>query len=177
MIPRYWFHIIHDFCKYHIHSHNHIFCSVFLKTPITYEIYLLKNRNRCHISWALVTYTHYNDAKISVVASQITSLTIIYTTVYSGTDQRKHQSSASLAFARGIHRWPVNSPHKGQWRGALMFSSICAWINGWVNNREAGDLRRHRGHNDVTVMFYFSLWFMVISDTFRSSYDTLHIDL
>ena len=45
---------------------------------------------------------------------------------------------------RGIHRSPVNSPHKGQWRGALMFSLICAWINGWVNNREAGDWRRHR---------------------------------
>ena len=44
--------------------------------------------------------------------SQITSLTIVYSTVYSGADQRKHQSSASLAFARGIHRWPVNSPHK-----------------------------------------------------------------
>ena len=47
---------------------------------------------------------------------------------------------------------PGNSPHKGQWRGALMFSLICAWIYGWVNNREAGDLRRHRAHNDVTVM-------------------------
>ena len=55
-------------------------------------------------------------------------------------------------FVRGIHRSPVNSPHKGQWRGALMFSLICARINGWVNNREAGDLRRHRGHYDVTVM-------------------------
>ena len=55
-------------------------------------------------------------------------------------------------FVRGIHRSPVNSPHKGQWRGALMFSLICAWINGWVNNREAGDLRRHRAHYDVTVM-------------------------
>ena len=55
-------------------------------------------------------------------------------------------------FVRGIHRSPVNSPHKGQWRGALMFSLICAWINGWVNNREAGDLRRHRAHHDVTVM-------------------------
>ena len=56
-------------------------------------------------------------------------------------------------FLRGIHRSPVNSLHKGQWRGALMFSLICAWINGWVNNREAGDLRRHRGHYDVTVMY------------------------
>ena len=47
------------------------------------------------------------------------------------------------------HRW---SPHKGQWLGALMFSLICVWINGWVNNREAGDLKRHRGNYDVIVM-------------------------
>ena len=55
-------------------------------------------------------------------------------------------------FVRGIHRSPVNSPHKGQWRGTLMFSLIYARINCWVNNREAGDLRRHRAHFDVTVM-------------------------
>ena len=55
-------------------------------------------------------------------------------------------------FVRGIHRSPVNSPHKDQWRGALMWSLICVWINGWVNNREAGDLRPHRVHYDVTVM-------------------------
>ena len=55
-------------------------------------------------------------------------------------------------FARGIHRSPVSSPHKGQWRGALMVSLICAWINVWVNNREAGDLRRHRAQYDVTVI-------------------------
>ena len=55
-------------------------------------------------------------------------------------------------FVRGIHWSAVNSPHKGQWRGALMFSFVCAWINGWVNNREAGDLRRHRDHYDVTVV-------------------------
>ena len=55
-------------------------------------------------------------------------------------------------FVRGIHRSPVNSPHKGQWRGALVFSFICVWINGWVNNRKVGDLRRYRGHYDVTVM-------------------------
>ena len=55
-------------------------------------------------------------------------------------------------FVRGIHRSPVNSPHKGQWGGALMFWLICVWINGWVNNRKAGDLRRHRSHYDVIVM-------------------------
>ena len=55
-------------------------------------------------------------------------------------------------FLREIHRSPVNFPHKGQWRGALMFSLIYAWINDWVNNREAGDLRRQHGHYDVIVM-------------------------
>ena len=55
-------------------------------------------------------------------------------------------------FVRGIHRSPVNSPHKGQWRVALMFSLICVWINGWVNNSETGDLRRYRAHYDVTIM-------------------------
>ena len=47
-------------------------------------------------------------------------------------------------FVRGIHRSPVNSPHKGQWRGALMYSLICAYINAWVNKSEAGDLRRQQ---------------------------------
>ena len=55
-------------------------------------------------------------------------------------------------FVRGIHRSPVNSPHKGQWRGVLMFTLIWVWINDWVNNREAGDLRSHRAHCDVIVM-------------------------
>ena len=54
----------------------------------------------------------YSDVIMSTVASQITSVSIVYSTVCSGADQRKHQSSASLAFVRGIHRWPVNSPHK-----------------------------------------------------------------
>ena len=57
-------------------------------------------------------FTHYSDVIIGAMESQIISLTIVYLTVYSGADQRKHQSSASLAFVRGIHRWPVNSPHK-----------------------------------------------------------------
>ena len=55
-------------------------------------------------------------------------------------------------FVRGIHRSLVNSPHKDQWRGSLKFSLICVWINGWSNNREDGDLRRHRAHYDATIM-------------------------
>ena len=55
-------------------------------------------------------------------------------------------------FVRGIHRSPVNSPHKGQWRGALMFSFICAWLNGWANTRKAGGVRGHLTIYDVIVM-------------------------
>ena len=53
-----------------------------------------------------------------------------------------------LPFVRGIHRSPANYPHKGQWRGALMFSLVYAWINGWVKKSEASDLRPHRAHYD-----------------------------
>ena len=62
--------------------------------------------------------------------------------------------SALLAFVRGIHRSPEKSLHKGQWCRALMFTLICARKSGWVNNREAGDLRCHRAHYDVIVMFW-----------------------
>ena len=67
-------------------------------------------------------------------------------------------------FVRGIQRSPVNSPHKGQWCRASMFSLNCVWINGWVNNREADDLRRYRAHYDVTVMpnIYYRVVFCLI---------------
>ena len=61
-------------------------------------------------------------------------------------------------FVRGIHRSLVNSPHKGQWHGALMLSLICIWINDLVNNGEAGDLRRYPAHCDVTVMILQAVW-------------------
>ena len=56
---------------------------------------------------------HYNDAMMGAMTPQIPNLTNVNLTVYSGTDQRKYQCSAALAFVWGIHRWPVNSPHKG----------------------------------------------------------------
>ena len=67
----------------------------------------------------------------------------------------KHFPRYSLCV--GNHRSPVDSPHKGQWHGALMFALICTWTNSWANNRDAGDLRGHRSHYDVTVMDVF-LW-------------------
>ena len=97
-------------------------------------------------------------------------------------------------FVRGIPRWPVNYPHKGQWRGALMFSLNCAWINGWVNNREAVNLRRRRAHYDITVivnLFYVTvdivveqcfshLWRVLVvilvgGDLLSNSYQRVHL--
>ena len=68
---------------------------------------------RCGLKTFMSINGHYSDVIMGAMASQITSLMIVYPTDYSGADQRTHQSSASLVFVRGIHRWPVNSPHKG----------------------------------------------------------------
>ena len=57
-------------------------------------------------------------------------------------------------FVRGIHRWPVNSPHKGQWCEALVFPLICAWTNSWADDGDASELRRRRAHYEVNVMSY-----------------------
>ena len=62
------------------------------------------------------------------------------------------KKSTLLALFEGINRSPVDSPHKGQWRGSLMFSLVCAWTNGGTNNLETADLRRNHAHKDVTVM-------------------------
>ena len=66
-----------------------------------------KNGQTSALDW------HHSDVIMSSMASQVISLTFVYSTIYSSADQRKRQSFASLAFMRGIHRWPVNSPHKG----------------------------------------------------------------
>ena len=76
--------------------------------------------------------------------------------------------STSLAFVRGIHRGPGNSPRKGLWRRALMVSLISSWINGWVKNCEASDLRRHRTHYDVIVMMKYKLLIHVTQTTCES---------
>ena len=67
----------------------------------------------------ILTHQHYSDVTVSAMTSQITGVSIIFSTVCSCADQRKHQSSASLAFVRGIHQSPVDSPDKGQQRGFI----------------------------------------------------------
>ena len=93
------------------------------------EVLYFQCQHKCVLSCI-----HYNAVIMSAIASQITSLTIVYLTVYSGADQRKHQSSASLAFVRGIHRWPVNSPHKGPvTRKMFPFDDVIMWK--WITSR------------------------------------------
>ena len=69
---------------------------------------------KLEVVFSIFRSQHCSDVIMSAMASQTTSLSTVYSTVYSGADQRKHQSSVSLAFVRGIHRWPVNFQHKGQ---------------------------------------------------------------
>ena len=76
------------------------------------EINTLNKKSACYIQVSYIVPMTLHGRHNEQWASQITSLTIVYSTVYSGPDQTKHQSSASLAFVRGIHRGPVNSPHK-----------------------------------------------------------------
>ena len=72
--------------------------------------------------------------------------------------------SALLALCVGNSHVPTNFPHKGRWRGAFTFSLICDWTNSWANNRDAGDLKRHRAHYDIIVMsklnpsWWYYLW-------------------
>ena len=92
---------------------------------------------------------HYNDVKMGTIASQITSLTIVYSMVYPGADQRKCQSSASLAFVRVIHRGPVNFPHK--WpvtRKMFPFDDVI------MSNAEIISMawRRHTTYEDIILI-------------------------
>ena len=92
----------------HVH-YNKLTCSArfkFCSPVMKYNISII------YMIQADLLKHHYGDVIMSTIASQITSLTVVYSTVYSDADQRKHQSSASLAFVRGIHRRPVSSPHK-----------------------------------------------------------------
>ena len=101
-----------------------------------------------------ITYL-YDDVIMDTIASQITSLTSVYSTVYSGADHRKHQSSASLAFVWGIHRGPVNSPHK--WpvtRKMFPFDDVIMW---WLNKQSA------RGRQSWIPKRFNTIFFMVLN--------------
>ena len=82
-----------------------------------------------HHAWSLLCWEQTNTSVLNSSPNTILDDEVI----------KRKQFPHYWPFVRGVHRSPMNSPQKGKWRGALMFSLICAWINGWVNNREAGD--------------------------------------
>ena len=95
----------------HITSYNSVFICLFFFPAKDISVFLSLSVANAVVSlhrWISNTelFSHYNDVVMGTMASQITSLTIVYSIVYSGGDQRKHQTSAPLAFVRGIHRWP-----------------------------------------------------------------------
>ena len=107
-------------------------------------------------NWRALSTSYFSFITLTRWKMGFFSLAIISHRIYELITWWRHQMepfSALLAICAWNSPVPVNSPHKGQWRGALMLSLICVWINGWVNNGEAGDLRRHRAHYDVTVVW------------------------
>ena len=103
---------------------------------------------------------HYNDVIMNKMSFQISSVAVVYSTVVSYADQRKHQSSASLAFVWEIHRWPVNSPHKSQWRVKmfpfddvimLSFSHVGQDIRRWYTNDEVRTFLNSTSHRYSTI--------------------------
>ena len=114
-------------------------------------VYLSRQAKRCKLHFICIKVCYENHFGI-------TRSTLIWV-IFTKAERKDHEDVIKwknfpcyCPFVRGINRSPVNSPQRGQWCGALMFSLICAWIDGWVNNREAGDLRLHWTHYDVTVM-------------------------
>ena len=99
---------------------------------------------------------YFNLNTTAIVFDDINShgvdLVMHYIRIHDDVIKWKH-SPRNWPFVREIHRSLMNSTHKGKWRRSLMFSLIRAWINGWVNNRETGDVRRHCAYYDVTVMW------------------------
>ena len=114
-------------------------CNIYVISVRLTPLYIANSIAKCDAHGQWFARTHYDDAIMGAIASQITSLTIVYSTVYSGADQNKHQSSASLAFVWGNHRGPVNSPHK--WpvtRKMFPFDDVIMWckkvIMWWYTN-------------------------------------------
>ena len=121
--------------------------------------YVWQSRSQIRAHWIkeVVEYTTYMYARISLKMIKTMWHRSVNLHAYHYVVIKWKHFPRYWPFVRGIHWSPVNSPHKGQWRGAFMFSLICVWINGWVNNGEAGDLRRYRAHHDVTVMSFSEL--------------------
>ena len=126
---------------------------------------------------------HYDDVIMGAMASQITSLTIVYSTVYSDADQRKHQISASLAFVFGIHRGPVNSPHKWPVTRKMFHDVITQYISWWQRSmvsyrfiiREGDPLQRYHRHFTFTCILYYTQRIYPVTKLDFHSFTTIEI--
>ena len=140
-----------------------------------------------HKNLAVVT-NHNSEVIMGVMASQITSLTIVYSTIHSGADQRKHQSSASLAFVREIHRWPVNSRHR--WpvtRKMFPFDDVIMILNEfyyvsdgflWQKSSDAAIVAMSERHSRCDVSLINMPWIALLLnhfDVFRRIYIYIYI--
>ena len=108
------------------------FVVVIVRIYSEWYLWVLKPRASCYCT-GLDIASHYGDVIMGEMTSQINNLTIVYSSLYSGADQRKHQSFASLAFVRGIYRCPVNSPYKGPvTRKMFPFDDVIMTYNMWI---------------------------------------------
>ena len=96
--------------------------------------------------------THYSDIIMGAMASQITTVSIVYSTVCWVPDQRKHQNSASLAFVRGIHRWPVNSPYKGPVTRKMSFDGVIMCESHFINEFIPSVLTYAFLHKNISIV-------------------------
>ena len=103
----------HQWCVLPRHCHSHPNASGTALRGSLHSAHLHGSHTPHQLGPPSLETEHYRDVIMSAMASQITSVLFVFSIVYSGTDQRKHHSSVSLAFVWGIHRWPANSPHKG----------------------------------------------------------------
>ena len=133
--------------------------STLMRTPKPQRLRGLLHQVPCYLQFTsicqLVSYAHY----FKCLAKNISAMELTQPAANHQFKPQQHDHVIKWKHfprywpsVRGIHRSPVNSPHKGQWHGALIISLICAWINSWVNNSEADDLRRHLAHYDVIIM-------------------------
>ena len=121
-------------------------CTKYLPDPAMTKLYDAK----C-LHWSTMNYlTHHNDVIMSAMVFQIIGVSIAYSTVCSGADQRKHQNSVSLAFVREIHRWPANFPHKGPvMRKMFPFDDIIMVL-----------LHFHENRMHKFIAFYVGFWWI-----------------
>ena len=122
------------------HTHTHIYIYIYCILPRS-KLILVLDFDLTSVNW-IFSFSYW----VSIIVSVITSLRMM-------TSSNDFRVTGPLW---GFPWSPVDSPHKGQWRGALMLSLICTWTNGWANNRDAGDLKCNCAHHDVTVMMYGS---------------------